>query len=59
MGSGRAGRTVEDVDGVVNGPWPKPNGGIASGDGGADAFHHGADGTFGDAVQLVDVWRAR
>eukprot|EP00965_Chrysotila_dentata_P248119 6208160-Pleurochrysis_carterae.AAC.1 len=49
---------VPDFDRVCDGVRPKRSGGAASHQVGSRQFHDAADGSFRDAVQLMDVRRA-
>ena len=57
VGAWRRGGAVKSVDGVEDGEVPVAGGRAAGDEGGSGGFHDRADGTLGDAIKLVDIWR--
>ena len=51
-------RSVQDVDGVLQGVRPETRGRVARDEVGSQHFHNGADGALCHAVQLVHMRRA-
>eukprot|EP00965_Chrysotila_dentata_P186082 6143408-Pleurochrysis_carterae.AAC.1 len=58
VGVGRPGCAIQNVDGLLRGVVPEGDGGVGGDDGGSGELHDGANGTLGDAIELMDVRRA-